>query len=121
MVDWNLVKKMTLWDYEELIKKMAEVFSYSFIQEHYNHNMKEATDYLEELLGYDLKHEKHVSRITNVFTILDDFKVDTYAGLINIGETKEKCEDFLRKTKLPFEELLLALNHLFRWVLPHRL
>src|SRR4030042_1765303 len=70
MVDWNLVKKMTLWDYEEIIKKIAEVFSYSFIQEHYNHTMKEATNYLEELLGYDVK---------------------------------------------------LVLNHIFRWVFPHRL
>ena len=121
MTDWSLVKKMTLWDYDELINEIVEVFAYSFIQEHYNHNMKEATSYLEELLGCDPKHEKHVSRITNVFTILDDFKVDTYAGLINIVETKEKCEDFLRKTKLPFEELLLVLNHIFRWVLPHRL
>jgi hypothetical protein len=121
MIDWNLVKKMTLWDYEELINEIAKVFAYSFIQEHYNHNMKEATSYLEELLGYDPKHEKNLSRIANVFTILDGLKVDTYADLIKRIETREKCEDFLRRTKLPFEELLLVLNHIFRWVLPHRL
>ncbi|MCX6653979.1 MAG: DUF4332 domain-containing protein [Candidatus Bathyarchaeota archaeon] len=121
MINWNLVKKMTLWDYEELINEIGEVFSYSFIQENYNHNMKEATSYLEELLGYDPKHEKYINRIANVFTILDGLNVDTYADLINRIETKEKCENFLRKTKLPFEELLLILNHIFHWVFPHRL
>jgi hypothetical protein len=119
VIDWNLVKKMTLWDYEELIKKMTEVFCYSFIQEHYNHNMKEATDYLGELLGYDLKYEKHISKMANIFKILSGFEVKNYADLIHKVENKEKCEDFLRKTQLPFENLIFALNHIFRWVFPH--
>jgi len=121
MIDWKLVKKMTLWDYEELIKKMTEILSYSFIQEHYNHKMKEASNYSKELLGYDPKYEKHVSRISNTFTTLEVLKVDTYEDLINKIENKEKCEDFLRKTKLPFEELIFVLNHIFRWVFPRRI
>jgi hypothetical protein len=28
MIDWNLVEEMTLWNHEELIKRMSEVFSY---------------------------------------------------------------------------------------------
>jgi hypothetical protein len=121
MIDWNLVKKMTLWDYEGLIKKISEVFSYSFIQEHYNHNMKEATDYLDELLGYDLKHEEYVGRMAHILTILEGSKVDDYADLIHRIESKEKCEDFIRKTELPFEDLIFVLNHIFRWVFPRRL
>jgi len=121
MIDWNLVKKMTLWDYEELIKKITIVSSYNFIQEHYNHNMKEASCYLEELLGYDLKHEKYVIRMANILTILEGLKVDNYSDLIHRIENKEKCEDFLRETKLPFEDLILVLNYIFRWVFPHRL
>jgi hypothetical protein len=121
MIDWNLVKKMTLWDYEELIKRIAEVFSYSFIQERYNHNMKEATSYLEKLLGYDLKHEKYVSRMAKILKTLEGLKVENYADLIHRIENKEKCEDFLRKTKLPFEDLILVINYIFRWVFPHRL
>jgi hypothetical protein len=121
MTDWGLVKKITLWDYEELIRELDVVFSYNFIQEHYNHNMKEATNYLEELLGYAAKHEKYASRVTKTFMILDDLKVNTYTDLINRIESREACENFLRKTKLPFEELILVLNHIFRWVLPHRI
>jgi len=121
MIDWNLVKKMTLWNYEELIKRIAEVFSYSFIQEHYNHNMKEATSYSEKLLGYDLKHEKYVSRMAKILKTLEGLKVENYADLIHRIENKEKCEDFLRKTKLPFEDLILVINYIFRWVFPRRL
>ncbi len=121
MIDWGLVKKMTLWEYEELMKKMSEILSYNFIQEHYNHNMKEATSYLESLLGYDTKQDKHVIRLADAFTALEGLRVDNYADLYHIIETKEKCEDFLRTTKLPFEELLLVLNHIFHWVFPRRL
>jgi hypothetical protein len=121
VIDWNLVKKMTLWDYEELIKRISEVFSYSFIQEHYNHNMREATDYVRELLGYDLKYAKHISRMTNTFKSLNGLKVENYTDLIHKVENKEKSEDFLRKTQLPFEDLIFTLNYIFRWVLPHLL
>jgi hypothetical protein len=121
VIDWNLVKKMTLWDYEELIKRLSKVFSYSFIQEHYDHNMSEATDYVRELLGYDLKYAKHISRMTNTFKILNGLKVENYTDLIHKVENKEKSEDFLRKTRLPFEDLIFTLNYIFRWVLPHLL
>jgi len=43
-IDWNVVKKMTLWSYEDLIKKNLKALSYNFIQEHYNHSMKEAEE-----------------------------------------------------------------------------
>ena len=121
MIDWGLAKKATLWEYEELMKKMAETLSYSFIQEHYNHNMKEATSYLEGLLGYDPKRDKSVIRLAKTFTALKDLRVESYVDLYQRIETKEKCEDFLRKTKLSFMELLLVLNHIFHWVFPRRI
>jgi hypothetical protein len=121
VTDWSLVKKMTLWDYEELIKKISEVFSCNFIQEHYNHNMMEATDYARRLFGYDPKYAKRVSRMTNTFKILNSLKTENYTDLIHDVETKEKCENFLAKTQLGFEDLIFTLNYVFRWVLPHRL
>lgn len=39
--------------------------------------------------------------------------------MIHEVENKEKCEDFLKQTQLPFEDLISTLNHIFRWVLPH--
>lgn len=120
-MDWNLVKKMTLWDYEKLIKKISDVFSYSFVQKHYDHNMKDATDYIRKLLGYDVKYAKIISKIANTFKSLNDLGVENYTDLIYKVENKEKCENFLRKTQLPFEDLISTLNYIFRWVLPHSL
>ena len=97
-MDWNLVKKMTLGNYEKLIKKISEVFSYSFVQSHYDHNMRDATDYVRTLLGYDVKYAKHISRMVNTFNSLNDWGVENYADLTSKVENKEKCENFLRKT-----------------------
>ena len=112
---------MTLWDYEKLIKKISDVFSYNFVQKHYDHNMSDATDYVRTLLGYDIKYAKHISRMIDTFKSLNDLCVETYTDLISKVENKEKCKNFLRKTQLPFEDLIFTLNYIFRWVLPHSL
>lgn len=121
MIDWNLVKKMTLWDYEELIKKILDVFSYNFVQEYYNHNMSESIDYVRKLLGWNPKYSKHVSKTTDTLKSLVSLRVENYTDLILKVENKEKCEDFLRKAQLSFEDFISALNYVFRWVLPHKL
>ena len=112
---------MTLWDYEELIKKILDVFSYIFVQEYYNHNMSEAVNYVRKLLGWNPKYAKHVSKTTNMLKSLGSLSVENYTDLIPKVENKEKCEDFLRKAQLSFEDFISTLNHVFRWVLPHKL
>jgi hypothetical protein len=49
--DWNRVKEQTLWDYEDLIKKLQVVLAYDFVQEHYNHTMKQAQGYAKKIRG----------------------------------------------------------------------
>lgn len=119
-IDWNVVKKMTLWNYEDLIDKISKVLSHKFIQDYYHHNMKEAGIYVKELLGYDKKYQKSIIRMTNVFKRLDSLRVENYTDLVYRVETREKCEEFVRKTNLPFQDLISALNYIFRWVLPFR-
>lgn len=119
-IDWSIVKKLTLWSYEDLIKKILKVLSYNFIQEHYDHNMKEAATHLEKLLGYDPKYEGYVTRMTNLFRKLDALKVANYYDLVNRVENAEKCKRFVKKSKLRFEDVISVLNYIFRWVLPFR-
>jgi hypothetical protein len=121
MINWDLAKKSTLWDYEEFIKKICETFSYTFIQEHYNHRISEAACYFVEILGHDSKREKTASKIANVFIVLESYEVKDYLDLINQVNNKKKCKEYLKKTKLNFEDLLLFLNYIYRWVLPHRI
>jgi len=119
-IDWNVVKKMTLWSYEDLIEKILKVLSYNFIQEHYNHSMKEAKKYATRLLGYDPKYAEYISKLTDIFKKLESSKVKNYTELVHQVENREKCEEFLRKAKLPFKDLISVLNYIFRWVLPFR-
>jgi len=119
-IDWKVVKKMTLWNYEILIQKIREVLSYNFIQEYYNHNMKEAVMYSEKLLGYHPKYNEYTSRIMKVFKELESLTVKNYNDLVDKVDTREKCEDLVRKAKLPFQDLISTLNYIFRWVLPFK-
>ncbi|UCD26340.1 MAG: DUF4332 domain-containing protein [Candidatus Bathyarchaeota archaeon] len=119
-IDWNIVKKMTLWDYENLIKKILKVLSYNFVQEHYNHSLREAGTYVKKMLGYDPKYEEYASNITNILKKIESLKVENYIALVRRVETRQKCEEFVRRAKLPFMDLISALNYIFRWVLPFR-
>jgi hypothetical protein len=119
-IDWNIVKKMTLWEYEDLIKKLLKVLSYDFIQKHYNHNMKEAKGYVGRLLGYDQKYAEYIIKLTDVFEKLDRLKVENYTELVQKIRAREKCERFLSHAELPFEDFISTLNYIFRWVLPFR-
>jgi hypothetical protein len=66
-IDWNEVKKMTLWNYEELMEKILQVFSYNCVLENYNHSMEEAEDYAASLLCYHSKHAESLNRLMGFF------------------------------------------------------
>ena len=119
-INWNLVKEMTLWHYEDLIKKMLKVLSYNFVQQYYGHTMKEAGSYLKKLLGYNPKYGEYMTILSDNFQKLDSLKIQNYGDLVHRVETREKCEEFLRSTEIPFGELISTLNYIFRWVLPFR-
>ena len=118
-IDWNKVKEWTLWHYDDLIKRMSKVFEYTFVQEHYNHNMKEAEIYATGLLTFgDGKYKEYLEKITTSLRYFDRVGIHNYIELIESIGTKEQCEDFLFRTKIPFRELIRFINYMFRWVLP---
>ena len=40
--NWDYVKKITLWSYEDLIKKLTVLVNYLVLWQAYNHNMTQA-------------------------------------------------------------------------------
>ena len=119
-IDWNLVKKLTLWHYEDLIEKMLVTLSYNFIQEHYNHNMQEASSYVRKLMGYNQKYKEPIQKLTGIFKTLEKAEIKDYTDLVHMVETREKCVKFTENTKILFRDLIYVLNYIFRWVLPFR-
>jgi len=120
-IDWTIVKKKTLWTYEELIQRILDVMSYETVSRHYNHSMKEAGNYAAKLFTNHPQHTDNTKKLAEVFNKLGNYGVRNYSDLMHQVESRESCAQLLRKTKLPFTDLVLVLNHIFRWVLPHKL
>ncbi len=123
-IDWNRVKTQTLWSYEDLIRKLLSVLAYEFVQEHYNHTMKQAEEYAENIRrGYLQDRGDMVDYINGVAAHLRDLEtrwVGTYSELIRAVESREHCVGFLRQTDFDFDRLIQILNYLLRWVLPFK-
>lgn len=84
-IDWSCVKKMTLWQYEELIEKLFNVFNYDFILKYYNHNMTVTITYSQKLQnGYILygKIATFITEITENLKLLDRHGIKDYLDLI---------------------------------------
>lgn len=122
-IDWTQVKKKTLWQYEELIKKMLDVLNYGFVQENYSHTMPEAIAYLEKIGRNYLQNGKEptfINEIKEYLRELDNLGIKNYLDLVQQVDTKEKCEKFLEETGFKFDALIQVLKYLFRWVLPFK-
>lgn len=123
-IDWAEVKKLTLWSYAELIKKLLNVLDYEFVQIYYNYNMREAVGYAEKVQQGYLQNGKEAAFIGDIissFQQLETLGVIDYTDLIQRVGSKEKCEAFINETGFPFDKLLQILNYLFRWVFPFRI
>ena len=123
-IDWNSVKKQTLWSYEDLIKKLLSVLAYDFVQEHYNHTMKQAQGYAKDIRrGYLQDRGDMTAYIDSIATHLEKLEmrqIGTYSELVHQVATREHCVAFLQQTDLDFDQLIQTLNYLLRWVLPFR-
>lgn len=123
-LDWAQVKKMTLWQYDDLIEKLLNIFDYDFIQNNYNHTIAEAVNFSERVRRGYLQNGKEtafISEITTAFEQLETLGIETCLDLVQRVSTKEKCRRFVEETGFPFEGLIQLLNYLFRWVLPFKI
>jgi hypothetical protein len=123
-IDWTSVKKQTLGSYEDLIEKLLEVLAYNFVQEHYDHTMKQAQAYAKKIRrGYLQNRGDKTAKIDNMIANLRKLgalRIGTYSKLIYHVATREQCIAFLRRTDFDFDQLIQTLNYLLRWVLPFK-
>ena len=123
-IDWTIIKKKTLWQYEQLTAKLLAVLEYGFVRAHYGHTMAEARVYAGRLRQGYLQHGREVDFIDAIgaqFGALGALGVRDYAGLVRRVGTKADCERFVRETGFGFEALVDVLDFLFRWVLPFKI
>lgn len=123
-IDWDSVKKQTLWSYEDLIGKLLLVLAYGFVQEHYNHTMEQAQDYAGQIRrGYLQDRGENVAYIDGMATRFETLAtrgIENYSELVHQVATRKDCVAFLQQTGFDFDQLIQTLNYLLRWVLPFR-
>ena len=123
-IDWDSVKKQTLWSYEDLMKKLLSVLAYNFVAEHYNHTMKQAQGYAREIRRGYLQDRgemtAYIDSITAHLAELETRRIGTYSELVHQVANPEHCVAFLQQTDLDFDQLIQTLNYLLRWVLPFK-
>lgn len=121
-IHWDQVKKQTLWNYEDLIRKLASVLAYDFVQEHYNHTMKQAQGYAKKIRrGYLQDKGNMAIYIDHIGVCLEELqalRIRIVSDLVRQVATRELCLAFLQRTHFDFDHLIQTLNYLLRWVLP---
>lgn len=123
-IDWDSVKKQTLWSYEDLIAKLLDVLAYDFVGEHYNHTMAQAGEYAGRIRQGYLQDQgdmaAYVDRMAAHLRDLQGRWAGTYSELVHAVATRPACVAFLEETGFGFDPLVQILNYLLRWVLPFK-
>jgi hypothetical protein len=123
-LDWDRVKKQTLWSYEDLLGKLQAALAYNFVQEHYNHTMAQAQLYARRIREGYLQNRGetvfYIDTIGGYLYQLEKLPLGGYSDLVEQVATRQTCVAFLRQTDFEFDALIQVLNYLLRWVLPFR-
>ena len=96
-IDWSLVKKKTLWQYDDLIRKIFDVLSYSFVKKYYNHSVSDSIKYSETILNNYIQNGKKptfIKEITKYLKELDNLEINNYLEFIKQIDSKDKCKSF---------------------------
>ena len=117
--DWNYVKKITLWHYEDLIKKLSILMAYPVIWKAYNHDMAQATIFAKHLFpDKNIEAGEYPAQILDTIAYLKNAGINDWGNLLAKIATREACLAFVGENNLNFEKFIDVLNYLLRWAFP---
>jgi hypothetical protein len=124
-VDWDEVKKIISPSphYEDVIGRLQTGFSYAFVRELYNRSMPEASQNAARLLGSNPR-QRYTAWIPDLqasFKTLEDAGVSDTMDLVRQVETRQKLEEFCKRTRVPARTAVSVLMFLLYWVLPAKI
>lgn len=116
---WDYVKKTTLWQYEDLIKKLTAVMAYPAIWQAYNHDMTQAAAFARRLFPEKSSSTgEYPSQVLSTFERLRSAGISDWGDLLLKIPTRAECTAFVRERDLSFEGFIDVLNYLLRWAFP---
>ena len=118
-LDWDYVKKTTLWNYEDLLKKLNFVKAYPVIWRAHNHDIAQAAAYARRLFP-DNKVElgEYPAPIIDTIGRMVAADIGSWGDLLVRVATREKCTIFTADNNIKFKEHIDVLNYLLRWAFP---
>lgn len=117
--NWTYVKKITLWQYEDLLNKLNTVLAYPLIRQAYNHSMPQAIDFARRLFGVDkISAGEYPASLISVFGCLQVSGVRDWGDFLAKVSTRETCVSFVEQYDLHFEQVIDVLHYLLRWAFP---
>jgi hypothetical protein len=117
--NWGYVKKTTLWQFEDLIKKFKVIRSYPVVWKAYNQDMTQATVFARRIFPEnDGKPNQFPAKIVQTIECLKSEGISNWETLLSNIPSKAKCEEFTREHNILFEEFIDLLNYLLRWGFP---
>jgi hypothetical protein len=117
--NWDYVKKITLWSYEDLIKKLTVLVNYPVLWQAYNHNMTQAAAFARSLFpktGSGI--EESIARLLITMDRLRTIGIHDWGHLLARIPARADCDVFIRENDLDFHEFIELLNYLLRWAFP---
>lgn len=117
--DWEYVKKTTLWQYEELIKKFEVHQKYPAIWQATNQNMNQADSLARQMFPEATPETgEYPARVLATIKRLKSAGIRDWGDLLSKIPTRVECAGFAYRHNIYFKEFIDLLNYLLRWAFP---
>jgi hypothetical protein len=118
-LNWDYVKRTTLWQYEDLIKKLNVLKAYPVLWQAYNQDMTQAASFARRLFpDQNIEAGEYPARVLCMIERLKSDKISNWGDLLSRVSTRSDCGAFVSDHNLKFEEFIDLLNYLLRWAFP---
>jgi hypothetical protein len=117
--NWNYVKKTTLWQYEDLIKKLNSIKAYPTLWQAYNLDMTQAAILARRTFPEaNLEAGEFPGGVLSTIARLKSAGIKDWGDLLSKVPSRADCAAFVNEHNLNFEEFIDLFNYLLRWGFP---
>lgn len=121
-VNWVEVQKalMPIKNFESLCQRFQISFAYAFVRETFNLTIPDLIGYTQKLLGGDARkrYDEYASQLTRIFLELHQAGVQDVLDLKSRVESREKLEDFVRRSRVNAADIASVLKYMIYWFIP---
>ena len=116
---WDEIKRLTLWDYEQLHAKLAAVLGYPVVWQHYVVPLAQSADMAHAMLAQSGPHgEEYHAKVMRALDQLEAAGITDWLDLLKHTNTRTKLISFIGEYGVSFATCALVFQYLLRYGLP---